>query len=948
MCLFIRNALLSISLILGLFSQSFGQKNTSAVSGRVKDPQGAVVVGAAVTLISAKGEERVITNEDGIYIFKSVVPGRYKLQAAAEGFGIATRELDLFAGRSQDLDISLSILETAAEVMISADSEINTEADNNAAATVLTGRELEALPDDPDELETALKALAGTDTGEMIVDGFSNGTVPPKERIKEIRINSNPFSAGNRRGGRGRIEIITKPGTDDFHGQISFNFNDETLNARNRSALNRAAVQQRTFRGSFSGPLKKKRASFFFDIDHGTTDDNDLINAIVLDSALQPVAFNLDVPTPSKRLSFSPRINVELNDKHSLVARYSFSKNASVESGIGGFNLLSRAFSTAVGSHSIQLTETAILGTAAVNELRIQYSRQSNSQEGDESPSFNVLESFNGGGSSIGLSSDNNDRVELHNKTTFVLGKHSITAGLDFNYSSLDSVSRNNFGGSFVFAGGHAPELDSDDQVVLDSEGNPSIVQISSLERYRRTILFRLLSYSGSQIREFGGGPTQLSIAGGTPGLKFTQWEVAPYLQDDFRVSANLTFNFGLRFERHPNIKQELKVAPRIGFAWSPKFLGRDKKYRSVIRGGIGVYYSAISEGLVMQSLRYNGITQLQYLVTDPNILDQAVFTLNGVTNVPSVADLAGYALPQTTRQLAEDIDSPRVVESSLGFERQIPFGFVFAATYTNTNTSNVLFSRNINAPLPGTFIQGDPTSGTRPFGDLRNTFQYETSGRSVRNELEFGLRSRLGRTFSIFSNYTLAFARSDIDGGSPVNQYDLSGEWGPSNQDVRHRITIGGSFFLPWGLRLDPFINASSGRPFNITTGRDDNGDTLFNERPAFADHRTPLADRHDTPFGSFDIAPKSGQLIVPRNYGRGPASFSADLRITKSFRFSGSLDPGKKRRYELTFSAQARNILNRPNRGAPVTNMSSPLFGRTISSFGSRRVDLNVRFSF
>jgi hypothetical protein len=245
--------------------------------------------------------------------------------------------------------------------------------------------------------------------------------------------------------------------------------------------------------------------------------------------------------------------------------------------------------------------------------------------------------------------------------------------------------------------------------------------------------------------------------------------------------------------------------------------------------------------------------------------------------------------------------------------------------------------------------VPGDPSSGTRPFGDLRNIFEYDTSGRAVRNELEVALRSRFSKQFHFFANYTLGFAKSDTDGQPPVNQYDLAGEWGRSSQDVRHRVTVGGEFKLPWGIRLNPFINASSGRPFNITTGRDTNGDTLFNERPAFADSQTLAGDLRETSFGSFDVNPKAGQRIVPRNFGRGPASFSADLRVSKDFHFGPDRSAqSKKRGYDLTLGLQAKNIFNHPNAGVPISNMSSPLFGKTISAYGSRRIDLNVKFSF
>src|SRR5206468_6543710 len=185
--------------------------------------------------------------------------------------------------------MKIAVIES--QVRVNADAAISTDAANNANQTVITGRDLDALPDDPDELAAALQALAGPQIGpnggQIFIDGFSGGRLPPKESIREIRINQNPFAAENDQPS-GRIDILTRPGTDKMRGSSFFDFEDESLNSRNPFSATRTPYQVRQYGGNLSGPLVKKKASFFFDFQRRETDDNELVTATVLDSNLNP------------------------------------------------------------------------------------------------------------------------------------------------------------------------------------------------------------------------------------------------------------------------------------------------------------------------------------------------------------------------------------------------------------------------------------------------------------------------------------------------------------------------------------------------------------------------------------------------------------------------------------------------------------------------------------
>src|SRR6185436_9496636 len=395
------------------------------------------------------------------------------------------------------LNITLSVAIEQAEVTITAEAPIDTEPENNAGAVVLRGEALNALPDDPDDLADALQALAGPSAGlnggSTYIDGFSSGRLPPKESIREIRINRNPFSAEYDRLGYGRIEIFTKPGTDKMRGEVSFNFGDGRLNSRNPFAPVRAPFQSRRYGGNLSGPITAKRASFFIDVERREVSDNSTIRAIVLDSSFNIVPLSQVVQSPSRRTTVSPRLDYQLNENNTLVARYTYTNSSNKNAGVGDFNLISRAYDTTNQEHTLQLTETALINQKIINETRFQFVRRQGDQTSQNSSVITrVSEAFTAGGSQVGFSSSRNDSFELQNFTSWSAGSHSLKAGIRIRRVSISDLSPQNFAGTFTFSGGTAPQLDANNQIVNDPvTGLPVLTQITSIERYRRTLLLK-------------------------------------------------------------------------------------------------------------------------------------------------------------------------------------------------------------------------------------------------------------------------------------------------------------------------------------------------------------------------------------------------------------------------------------------------------------------------
>jgi Carboxypeptidase regulatory-like domain len=954
---------------------TFAQRATVLLKGQVLDQFGAAIVGATVIATDANGVAKsTTTNGEGSYSFNDLAPGKYLVSASAKGFAPADGvELELTSGRIQQFDITLKVTIEEQKVTISNESPaLSTEPENNAGALIFKGADLSALPDDPDDLAAALQALAGPSAGpnggQIYIDGFTGGRLPPKSSIREIRINSNPFSAEYDRLGFGRIEIFTKPGTDKFRGQGFFTFNDQALNSRNPFAPDRPPFQLRNYGGNLSGPISKKKASFFIDFEKRDIDDFAVVNATVLDPEFNITTLSQTVPTPNRRITFSPRIDYQLNAKNTLVGRYTYTHATNV-TGVGGFSLPERQFDTANTEQTAQLTETAVLSKTVVNETRLQFIHQTLNQNGDNSvPTINVLDAFVGGGSQIGLSSNSQNRWELQNNTSFVLGRHTLRFGVRVRHVAVTDISPQNFGGTWTFAGGPG---------------------INSIERYQRTLLLQQQGVPPAEIRSLGGGATQFSIATGTPAASISQLDFGGYLQDDWKMRPNLTLNLGLRYENQDNISSQLNFAPRIGFAWSPG-AGGQRQPQTVIRGGFGIFYDRISENLTLQANRFNGVNQQQFIVTDPAVLDL-------FPTVPPISALTAFATPVTIYQLASNIQAPYTMQSVISIERQLPHNFTLAVSYINARALHLLRSRAINAPLPGTFVPGVLDSGVRPFGN-QNIFQYESSGRFNQNQFIVNVQNRFSRSSTIGAYYVFSKANSDTDGPGtfPANSFDLSGEYGRSSLDVRHRFVMFGNFRAPWGVSLSPFIIAMTGRPFNIIIGQDLNGDTLFTERPAFATDLTK-PDVVVTRFGAFDPNPTASELIIPRNFGDGPGSFTVNLRLSKTFGFGNEVSAGSSpqenrrgggglpgaigmggrgggerrgvsnnsgetgKRYNLTFSLNFQNLLNHTNPANPIGNLSSQLFGISTSSGGNfggfgglnsnaynRRIEAQVRFSF
>jgi hypothetical protein len=912
---------------------------TAGLRGQVTDPSGFVVPGAEVTLTGATGPaQSTVTRTDGTYSFSGLRPGDYVVRASAPALALAEPAPVTLSGGLRTLNLELQLARSSQQVTVqdTAGPAVGTDPAGNATALVLHGDDLAALADDPEDLQADLEALAGPSAGPsggaIYVDGFSGGQLPSKESIREVRVNQNPFSPEYDKLGYGRIEVFTKPGTDKFHGTAYFNFADDFWNSRNPYAQQKAPFLLKEYGASGSGPLNR-RSSFFLNIERHAIDNGAIINGSTLDPVMLAIVdpFTDVHRTPQRRVVVYPRLDYQLSASHTLAVRYGLTHVDIRDAGVGSFNLVSRGIHAQGTSHAVQITETAVVGST-VNETRFQFLRSDTSSIANQAgPAIQVLGAFNGGGAPVGRSFTTQNSYELQNYTSVVRGSHAWRFGVRLRAAAIEDTSPQNFAGTFMFGGGLAPNLNSNDPAAL--------IDITSIERYRRTLVFQQAGLPAAEIRALGGGATQFSIAAGTAGISASHFDAGAFAGDDWRVRPNFTVSLGLRYEGQTNIHDWRDFAPRVALAWAPGAKTAKSQSKTVIRAGFGMFYDRFALANAVAARRFNGLVVQQYTIAQPDFFPA----------VPPIGALAGFQAAQTTQRISSTIQAPYIMQAAFGVERQLPRNTTLAVTYTGSHGLHAFRSNLVN-------------------GSAGPIFLMESSGLYNQNQLITNINSRFNKKTSWFGSYTYNRARSNTDGFGtfPANPQRPSGEYGPAATDVRHRVSLGGSIETWGGLRLSPLVNLESGPPFDITVGRDLYGDTLFNGRPGIAtDSKRPGVI--PTKYGLLDPNPAEGETLLPRNYGRGPGSVLLNLRVARAFAFGSraaatSGGASNDHRYNLTVSMAIRNLINHNNPGPIVGNITSPLFGHANQLAGAgavggtnfseaannRRLELQTRFTF
>ena len=822
-CLFFVILLLSSFLTMALAQTDAG----GALRGQVADPSGAAIPGASVVMTPTSGSPVVVQSDgQGLYEFKSLAIGKYTLTASAQGFTLYQNGNVVIGNQPLRLNIAMEIAVEQEKIQVSDSAPtIDVNPSSNAGAIVISGKELEALPDDPDELQSDLQALAGPSAGpnggQMYIDGFTAGQLPPKSSIREIRINQNPFSSEFDKLGYGRIEIFTKPGTDKFHGQLMADGNDSTFNAPNPFAGPEPGYYTTQFNGNVGGPIGKS-ASFFFNVDRRDINELSVINATDPTGTGTEV-FSGSLANPRHRTNIGPRFDWAINKNNTLTARYQYYRDTEEGQINNQFSLPSQAYASLSNEHTLQVSDTQIYGSKIINETRFQYNRENNTQSPqDTNPAVSVLGNFLGGGNSEGTLNDTENNYEIQNYTSLIHGNHTVKFGARIRATHEADYSTSQFNGTFVFPSFSAFQSDTPSQFTV-TQGPASAPNVA-------------------------------------PTISVNYYDVEPYFQDDWRIRPNITLSYGLRFESQNAINDRADWAPRLGFAWGVG--GRHSAPKVVIRGGSGIFYDRFQVSPLLQAERLNGINQAIYVYTNP--------TCYPGLNTPLTAPLASCGTPSTTTsslyQISPRLRAPYTIQSAVSVERQVTKAATVSATYLNSRGFDQFLTINSTAPYPGTPCYPDCAVPSQ------NIYRYVSEGNFKQNQLIVNTNVRVGSKLQLFGFYTLNYAKSNTSGVSsyPTNSYNISQDYGRGSFDIRHRLFLGGSVSFPYLIRLSPFMIVSSGSPFNISSPFDLNGDSQYNDRPGLVSNATcPLGATasgtiYCTPYGTFDTSGATGRLLT------------------------------------------------------------------------------------
>jgi hypothetical protein len=826
----------------------------------VLDPSGAAVPTAAVSLVIGDEVREAETDRGGSVVFEGLPLGRAEARASLPGFEPGSKLVTLRAGRN-DATITLPLARRTEDVQV---RPVERASASLGFGSVLTPSEIAALPDDPEELEQALRRIAGPDAV-LRVNGFSGGRLPPKSQIRQIRFQMNPYSAEFHEAGHGRIDVLTKPGLGSWRTGLKSSLRNAALNARPPLAPAQPADDYARYGFSLDGPLLAGRTSFAFNLDGRSNDGARTIRASAPAGPVSELA-----PQASDKLELQARLEHAWGASHTLRAEYQRLGHDQRGLAQSGFDLRERGYAQHDLEQLVRFSDTGALGRRAATEtlLELRFARTDYAPQ-SAAPAVQVLGAFNAGGAQVdGRRSSSG--LSLTQNVDWGTKKHTLRSGFRLEAERQANAERRNAAGTFVFP---------------------------SLEAYR------------------GARPALFTRQTGDPRVSFDQLQLGLYLQDEIKLNRRATLSLGLRNEMQSGVAGALHPGPRLGFAYA---LGG----RTTLRLGAGVFREWFGAATRAETLRLDGGHAFDSVLTSPSYPELPV------------AELGSAAMRNRYLPVAE-LGLPRVERASAGLERTFGEAVRLRLDLSLERGRAALRSINRNAPAPGSG-RPDPSQG--------NLLELVAEGRSRRRLANAsGGYMKPGAPWSLFLGYMLTDARNDGDALSvPTTPTGLPGEWGPAPMDVRHRGFGFGRARLAKRFALSALFRLESGAPYNVTTGFDENGDSVVNDRPAG----------------------------VSRNAARGAARLSLDLRLSWSRGFGperqprgptahimrmgdGEMPPDipagdANRRFQASLYAQAFNATNHTNPIAYSGVRTSPFFGQPSQAEPGRRIELGLSLGF
>jgi hypothetical protein len=860
---------------------------TGSLRVTVVDPTGAIIIGATVTVAGVDEATKSATvtpaqtSNQGVATVSGLVPGRYTIQAEFPGF--ETRLLKGFVVRPGE-NKQVMLLPVAG-----LKDTVNVERNRQEAAvdprgtsfgTTLTREQLEALSDDPEEMRRQLQDMAGP--GAVIkVDSFEGTALPPKAQIRSIRISRDQFAAENHSAGGISVEIITQPGLGPIRYNAGMRFRGGSLSGRSPFTPTKGPEQTRNFFVGLGGTLIQEKSSFNVFVNGMSSYETPNINVAVGNGTRSEA---LRLRTPRDNVNVHAQADYALTLDQTLRFAYFSSMSNADNLGIGEYDEEERAYSTENQTHNLRAQHIGPLGRRAFTRTRLQLRwSDSESRSAIELPTIRVNDSFTRGGAQV-AGGQQSTSFTFGTDLDYVRGIHTIRTGVAIDGGSIRADDTANYLGTYTF---------------------------ESLEAFA------------------AGRPRSYTRRVGDPHIRYQTLQSAVYVQDDARIRRNFTLSAGARYEAQTHVHDLGNLAPRFGFTWAPFTSGR-----TTLRSSWGIFYDWLQGNSYEQTLRVDGVRQRELDLIDPTYPD-----LPDITDVDSAPPVNRYFL-------SDGLQLPRTSRVSAGIDQKIGKDLQLSSTYSYLRGSAVYRGANRNAPV----------NGVRPEPGLGNVIEVVSDANSRQHLLQLSLTVHPGallpafnaprinwKRTTLFVNYTHGRLENNTDGAFSIPATgSLAEEWGPAFGDVRHRFNATLNNQIVRNLLMSFNVNTSSGAPYSIRTGRDENGDLVFNDRPAGVGRNTRRAATQWT------INPVIGYTFA---FGRNPTTLPPGIAVIGGGAGGAptvqSFSQGNAR-YRLQVFLMAQNITNHANFVGYSGTLTSRFFGRPTAVAGTRKVDMGIQLSF
>jgi outer membrane receptor protein involved in Fe transport len=915
--------------------------DAGTVSGRITDPQGAVVPGALVAArqIETNVRTETTTDKEGRFRFAYLKVGPYEVTVRLQGFAEAIRKVTLTVGSAFDMPFQLALEGVAASVTVTANATLLEAARSQIAGTV-PQNEVQALPMNGRQFldlallvpgvsptntasnqlfaETSAVPGQGLSVGSQrnfsnsfIVDGLSanddaaglSGIPYGVDAVEQFQVVTSGGQAELGRALGGYVNVVTKSGTNVEHGNLYGYFRDDSLNAPNPLSGTTLPMNQKQYGGSLGGPITQGRTFYFVNVEQRRLNQSGLvtippatvaaINARLAASGYpgSPVTTGV-YPNPVDSTNVLGKIDHQISGADLLTLRYShYDVTSSNSRGTGGTAAASASAGLDNGDRAVSAANVWTLSPTTVNETRVQfiYGNLKALPSDQIGPAVSIA-----GVASFGTLSGSpqgrlNKMFEVVDNLSHQAGAHALRVGVDF--------------------------LFNDDTITFPGS-NRGAYTFSSLANFQSGV------YNNA-------GFTQTF---GTFVVSQTNPNLGIYAQDEWKATPDLTINAGLRYDLQgiqTITTDKNNVAPRLGFAWTPT-----ASRQTVIRASAGLYFDRVPLRAVANALLSAGNT--------PDVTKLARISVSlspGQAGAPAFPNILSAAVPLVTLPSLSTMDPnmqnaySRQVSGEI--EQQIGPGTTISAGYQYTRGEDLIISINQNVPA---CIAVGTNNGCRAIAAYANNSQYSSQASSAYHGLHVSLVERPGKWGTYRVTYTLSKAMDNVSEfffSSPINPLDVNQDWGRSDDDQRHRLVLNGSATV-YGFQFSGLLQYYSSLPFNITSGVTTVQGTAGR----------PLADGSP----SLTSAPPNvlAALFIPRNTGNGPDFFSLGARVSRSIRVAG--------RTSVELLAEGFNLTNRQNNVAINGNFGggaypanpSATFGQVTAVGDPRSFQLAVRMKF